>query len=73
MMILDGRKIKNIVEYFNVGELNKVVKTLNSGFHSDNYHIKTDTGDYVLRFIYDTVKNVEYIMEVYDYFADHGI
>ncbi len=72
-MILDDRKIKNIVEHFNVGELNKVGKTLNSGFHSDNYYIRTDKGEYVLRHIYDTIKNVNFIMEVYNYFADHGI
>ncbi|MFX0016154.1 MAG: phosphotransferase [Promethearchaeota archaeon] len=72
-MILDDRKIRNIVEHFDVGELSKVVKALNSGFQSDNYHIRTNKGEYVLRFIYDSVRNVEYIMEVYDYFADHGI
>ena len=72
-MILNDRKIKDIVGCFNVGEFKKVLTVLKSGFHSDNYHIRTDKGDYVLRYIYDTVKNVEYIMEVYDYFANHGI
>lgn len=73
MVILSNRKIKNIVEYFNVGELDKVFTTVKSGFQSDNYHIRTNKGDYILRHIYDTVENVEYIMEVYDYLSGHGI
>ncbi|MFX1283006.1 MAG: phosphotransferase [Promethearchaeota archaeon] len=72
-MIFNDRKIKNIVEHFDVGHLHKVITRLDSGFQSDNYHIRTDKGDYILRLIYDSVKNIEYIMEIYDYFADHGI
>lgn len=72
-MILSERKIKNIVEYFDVGELEKVFTTVKSGFQSDNYHIRTNKGDYILRQIYDTVEDVEYIMEVYDYLSGHDI
>jgi len=65
MMILSDRKIRYIIEYFDIGELDKVFTTVKSGFQSDNYHIRTNKGDYMLRYIYDTVENVEYIMGVF--------
>ncbi|MFX0125055.1 MAG: phosphotransferase [Candidatus Hodarchaeota archaeon] len=72
MMLSEG-KIKNIMENFDVGELEKVFTTVKSGFQSDNCHIRTNKGDYILRQFYDTAENVEYIMEVYDYLSGHGI
>lgn len=73
MMILNDKIIKDIVKGFDIGKLKTVVTTLDSGFQSDNYHIRTTRGDYVFRFFHDSAKKVEYIMDIYDYLASHGI
>ncbi|MFX0126438.1 MAG: phosphotransferase [Candidatus Hodarchaeota archaeon] len=72
-MILNEKAIQKIVNAFDVGKFRKLVAKLDSGFQSDNYHIQTSGGNFVLRVIYDSVDNVEYCMEVFDYLATNGI
>ncbi len=72
-MALDDETIGRLAAFFDVGTFDKVIRRLDSGFQSDNYHIRTSQGDYVLRILHDNLKSVEYSMEVYAYLADHGI
>ncbi|MHA2296832.1 MAG: phosphotransferase [Candidatus Hodarchaeales archaeon] len=46
---------------------------MESGFQSDNYHILTEMGDFVVRILHDTSENVIYAMNVYNYLASHGV
>ncbi|MHA1332357.1 MAG: phosphotransferase [Candidatus Hodarchaeales archaeon] len=70
---LSYNEIQKLVELFDIGSFNRVETQLESGFQSDNYHIKTSKGDYVFRIVHDSLNNVEYCMEIYDYLANHGI
>jgi Ser/Thr protein kinase RdoA (MazF antagonist) len=72
-MVDNESAIPSIVKRFCIGRFQKVVKQLESGFASDNYHILTSQGEYVLRVISDTVDNVEYSMSVCEYLGNHGI
>lgn len=72
-MIFNDKAIQKVVNAFDVGQFQKLVEKLDSGFQSDNYHILTSKGNFVLRVIYDSVDNVEYCMEVFDYLATNGI
>ncbi|MHA1960983.1 MAG: phosphotransferase [Candidatus Thorarchaeota archaeon] len=72
MNIEDGL-IRKVMEQFRIGQMHGQVKRLESGFQSDNYQVRTSTGDYVIRIIHDSTENVEYSMRVYEYLADHGI
>jgi Ser/Thr protein kinase RdoA (MazF antagonist) len=62
-----------VLEHFNVGTLQGVVLPLESGFQSDNYHIQTDKGNYVLRILHESVESVEFAMLVHEYLADNKV
>ncbi|MHA1993019.1 MAG: phosphotransferase [Candidatus Hodarchaeales archaeon] len=65
--------ISNLIVPFDIGKFIEVIKTLDSGFTSDNYHVETTKGDFVFRIIYDSVSHVEFAMEVYLYLANNGV
>jgi Ser/Thr protein kinase RdoA (MazF antagonist) len=71
--VLNERTIRRILERYSIGSLQKIVKQLDSGFQSDNVHIRTSSGDYVVRIIHDSEENVEFSMRVFEYLADHEI
>ncbi|MHA2423986.1 MAG: phosphotransferase [Candidatus Thorarchaeota archaeon] len=72
-MLLDVDIIHSIVEQFNIGEDLEIIRPLESGFSSDNYHIRTSLGDYVVRVLHESVERIEFGMLVHEYLADNGI
>ena len=72
-MILDEATIRSVLENFNIGKLQRVVRPLDSGFQSDNYHIQTDQGDFVVRVVHESAESVRFAMRVHEYLADHGV
>jgi Ser/Thr protein kinase RdoA (MazF antagonist) len=72
-MVLDEATIRSVLENFNIGRLQRVVRPLDSGFQSDNYHIQTDQGDFVVRVVHESAESVRFAMRVHEYLADHGV
>jgi Ser/Thr protein kinase RdoA (MazF antagonist) len=72
-MVLDEDTIISVLEHFNIGEFQRLVRTLESGFQSDNYHIQTDLGDYVIRILHESVERTEFAMQVHEFLSDNGI
>ncbi len=72
-MIFSESEIENILRYYDVGSLVKFKGKLDNGFQSENFHILTERGDFVVRVIYDTEKNIKICMRVYEYLARNGI
>jgi len=72
-MSLDESTIRAILEHFNVGDLRRVVRPLESGHQSDNYHIQTDLGDYVVRIVHESVERIEFAMLVHEYLSNNEI
>ncbi|MFX1312620.1 MAG: phosphotransferase [Promethearchaeota archaeon] len=72
-MLLSKSKIKDIISYYDIGSLIKFKGKLDNGFQSENFHILTDRGDFVVRVLYDTEKNIKISMKVYEYLARNGI
>jgi len=66
-------KIEAILEYYDIGALVKIKADLGSGFQSDNTHILTEKGDFVIRVLYDSEENVNISMKVYEYLALNGL
>ncbi|MFX1281882.1 MAG: phosphotransferase [Promethearchaeota archaeon] len=72
-MSLSEREIKEITSYYNLGSTIKFKGRLEDGFQSENYHIQSDQGEFVVRIIFDTEKNISLCMKVYEYLARKGI
>lgn len=72
-MIFLEREINEILKYYNIGSLVKFKEKLKNGFQSNNIHILTEKGDFVIRVLYDIEKNIKICMKVYEYFAQNGI
>jgi Ser/Thr protein kinase RdoA (MazF antagonist) len=72
-MNLDESTICSVLEYFNIGELRRVVGPLESGHQSDNYHIQTDLGNYVIRILHESVESIEFAMSVHEFLANNKI
>ena len=72
-MSFSENQIRDILSYFDVGSLVKFKKKLEDGFQSENLLVLTDKGDYVVRIIFDTEKNIKTCMSVYEYLARNGI
>ncbi|MFX1427846.1 MAG: phosphotransferase [Promethearchaeota archaeon] len=72
-MPLSESEIREILRFFDIGSLVKFKRRLEDGFQSENFHILTDKGEYVIRIIFDTEKNINLCMRVYDYLSRNGI
>jgi Ser/Thr protein kinase RdoA (MazF antagonist) len=72
-MVLDEATIRSVLEKFSIGKLQRVMRPLDSGFQSDNYHIRTDQGDFVIRVMHESAESIEFSMRVHEYLADHGV
>ena len=72
-MIFSENEIVDILRYYDVGSLVKFKGKLDNGFQSENFHILTERGDFVVRVIYDTEINIKVCMRVYEYLARNGI
>jgi Ser/Thr protein kinase RdoA (MazF antagonist) len=72
-MIFSEIEIEDILRYYDVGSLVKFKEKLDNGFQSENFHILTERGDFVVRVIYDTEVNIKICMRVYEYLAKNGI
>ena len=71
-MGLDERKIRLVLEHFNVGDY-RSARPIESGFQSDNYYVQTNLGDYVVRIVHESVERIEFAMRVHEYLADNDI
>lgn len=72
-MSLSEPEIKEITGYYNLGSNIKFKGRLEDGFQSENFHIQSDQGDFVVRIIFDTEKNIKICMRVYEYLKRNGI
>jgi len=72
-MSFSEHEIRDILDSYDVGSLIKFKKKLEDGFQSENLHVLTDKGDFVVRVIFDTEKNIKTCMRVYEYLANNGI
>ncbi|MHA1979299.1 MAG: phosphotransferase [Candidatus Hodarchaeales archaeon] len=72
-MLSFKKEIPYLIQSFDVGKFIKLVKILDSGFTSDNYHVKTTKGNFVFRIIYDSVTHVNFSMNVHLYLANNGV
>ena len=72
-MSFSEHEIRDILNSYDVGSLVKFKKKLEDGFQSENLHVLTDKGDFVVRVIFDTEKNIKTCMRVYEYLANNGI
>jgi Ser/Thr protein kinase RdoA (MazF antagonist) len=72
-MPLSEKEIYEIVDYYNLGSRVKFRRRLEDGFQSENFLILSDKGQYVVRIIFDTEKNINLSMRVYEYLARNGI
>ncbi len=71
-MELDKDDVETVIDGYELGSL-KSFEELRSGHHSDNYYLETDSGEYVLRVLYEEEKDINYILEIYDKLVDKGI
>ena len=71
-MGLDERVIREVLEHFHVGDVRSTCP-LESGHQSDNHHVQTDLGDYVIRIVHESVERIEFAMQVHEYLADNNI
>jgi len=72
-MPLSENEINEIVSYYNLGSSVNFKGRLEDGFQSENFHILSDKGENVVRIIFDTEKNINLCMKVYEYLARNGI
>lgn len=72
-MSFSESEIKDILRYYDIGSLIKFSGKLEDGFQSENFHILTENGDFVVRVLYDTEKNIKTCMRIYEYLAKHGV
>lgn len=72
-MSFSESEIKDILRYYDIGSLIKFYGKLEDGFQSENFHILTENGDFVVRVLYETEKNIKTCMRIYEYLASNGI
>ncbi|MFX0113849.1 MAG: phosphotransferase [Candidatus Hodarchaeota archaeon] len=72
-MELSNIQLEEILSQYNIGSLLQFQAPLESGFQSDNFHISTEQGDFVVRIFHDSEMNVRYSQTIYEYLATHGI
>jgi homoserine kinase type II len=72
-MKITNEQIEEILSHYRIGRLIQFKAPLESGFQSDNFHILTDQGDFVVRIFHDSEENVRYSQIIYEYLATHGI
>ena len=72
-MMFSESEIEDILRYYDIGSLVKFKGKLDTGFQSENFHILTERGDFVVRVIYDTEVNIKICMRVYEYLARNDI
>jgi hypothetical protein len=72
-MSFSEHEIRDILKSYDVGSVVKSTKKLKDGFQSENLYILTDKGDFVVRIIFDTEKNINTCMRVYEYLTNNGI
>ena len=72
-MLEKKNEIEDILNYYSIGSLVKIKAKLDAGFQSENFHIVTEKGDFVIRELYDSKKNVNISMRVYEYLASNGL
>jgi len=72
-MALDESTIRHVLEHFDVGKFQRIIRPLESGFSSDNYLIQTSQGEFVIRILHESVDRIDFGMRVHEYLADNGI
>jgi Ser/Thr protein kinase RdoA (MazF antagonist) len=72
-MELSNIQLEEILSYYNIGSLLQFQAPLESGFQSDNFHISTEQGDFVVRIFHDSETSVRYSQTIYEHLATHDI
>lgn len=72
-MEFSNAQLEEILSHYNLGSLVSIQAVLEPGYQTDNFHILTEQGDFVVRIFYDSEENVRYSQTIYEYFASHGI
>jgi homoserine kinase type II len=66
-------QIEEVLSNYNLGSLVSIQAVLESGYQTDNFHILTEQGDFVVRIFHDSEENVRYSQTIYEFLATHGI
>lgn len=67
------KDISEILLHYDIGSLIEIKSVLESGFQSNNLHIRIEKGDYVVRTLFfDDEEQYDYALFIYEYLATHG-